>query len=108
MSRILAAVVAVLLLVPTAALAEDYTDPDYRDHDLDSMARGNGRQPAQLTDPAYGEAFVGAGVDSWMADAGQAANDLRAGRLYTGGARYVPGGSAGASSTLPSTSYFQP
>ena len=94
-SRITAALVVAMLLVPSAALADDYTDADYRDYDIDSLQRGNGRQPAQATDPAFAEAFVGAGVDTWLSDAGQAANDLRAGRLYTGAGRYVPGGSAG-------------
>jgi hypothetical protein len=81
--------------LPSPALADDYTDADYRDYDLDSQRRGNGRQPAQATDPAYGQAFVGAGADSWLADAGRAANDVRAGRVYTGGGRWIPGGSAG-------------
>lgn len=95
MSRAIAILLTAVLLVPTAALADDYSDADYRDYDLDSQQRGNARQPAQLTDPAYAQAFLGAGADTFLSDAGQAVNDLRAGRLYTGAGRYVPGGSAG-------------
>jgi hypothetical protein len=82
------------LLAATPAVA-NYPDPDYMAHDADNLARTLGRQQAQATDAEYGQAFVGAGLDSFLADSGMAANDLRAGRIYTGGGRYVPGGSAG-------------
>jgi hypothetical protein len=101
MRRMLAAALSLtaalgLTAVPAApALADDYSDADYRAYDIDAQQRGNGRQPAQLTDVDYGLAFLGAGTDSFLDDMGTVANDLRAGRIYTGGGRYIPGGSAG-------------
>lgn len=97
MTRVLVLLVVALMTMPTPAFAQssDYSDSDYRDYDMDAQARGNGRQPAQATDPEYGEAFLFAGADSWLSDLGQTANDARAGRIYGGGARWVPGGSAG-------------
>ncbi len=70
MSRAIAILLTAVLLVPTAALADDYSDADYRDYDLDSQQRGNARQPAQLTDPAYAQAFLGAGADTFLSDIG--------------------------------------
>ncbi len=91
-----AVVAAASLGVTTAGPAlADYPDPDYVQHDVDNMARAQGRQTTQATDPEYGEAFVFAGADTFLSDLGQTVNDARAGRVYTGGGRYIPGGSAG-------------
>jgi hypothetical protein len=51
----------------------NYPDPDYVEHDADNMARAHGRQVDQATDAEYGEAFVGAGTDTFLSDLGQTA-----------------------------------
>ena len=95
-AALLILLLALALLPAVPAAADDYADPDYLAYDLDAMARTQGRQVAQATDPVgYGLPFIGAGIDTFISDAGQAVNDLRAGRIYGGGGRWIPGGSAG-------------
>lgn len=86
--RRLIAHAAVLLclfaLVPGGARADDYTDPDYLQHDLDNYTRARGRQITEAISPAYHAAFAGACADSSGRAVAKQVNDVRFGRIYAG------------------------
>lgn len=75
-------VLGALLCVPLGAAADDYSDPDYLQHDLDNYFRARGRTIGESTDPAYHPAFAGACADSTGRSAAKQANDVRFGRVY--------------------------
>ncbi len=91
--RLGAVVLAVLVLTSVRADAapvpNDYTNPEYLQHDLDNYFRARGSQIAQATSPTYTPAFVGAAGDSMLRAAAQQINDLRYGRVYAGFSHYV-------------------
>ena len=97
---LLAAAVAVALVAaaPLAVADEgpsDYSNEAYRQHDLDNMARAEGRRAAAATDPEWHEAMRTAGAESWFEAQGEQLADLEYGRIRTGGAQIGPGGTAG-------------
>lgn len=87
---LLSAAVAAALLAAAPAWSEDYTDPDYLEHDADNYARARGSQLQQATSTTYTPAFLGAAADSMARAAGKQANDVRKGRVYGGFSPYVP------------------
>jgi dienelactone hydrolase len=70
--------------VPSAPAADDYSDPEYTEHDLDNYTRARGRQISEPTSPAYHQAFAGACADTSARALAKQANDLRFGRVYGG------------------------
>ncbi len=85
---LLAALAAVALLAPPA-VADDYTDPDYAQHEADNLTRGRGMQLYQLTSPDYHAAFIGASGDSFLNAQAHQVNDARYGRAYVGASQYM-------------------
>lgn len=69
---------------PGVAAADDWTDADYRDHDVDNYTRARGRMIAEGTDPAYHRAFVSACLDSQGRSVLKQANEALNGRIYGG------------------------
>ena len=64
--------------------ADDYTDAEYRDHDLDNYTRARARMYQEALDPSYGASFASACADSQGRAALKQGNELRNGRVYGG------------------------
>jgi len=69
---------------PTAQAADDYSNPEYAEHDLDNYTRARGRQITEPTSPSYHQAFVSACADTSSRALAKQVNDLRFGRVYGG------------------------
>lgn len=67
-----------------APVADDYSDADYREHDLDNYTRARARMYAEALDPDYHRAFASACLDSQGRSAVKQVNDLASGRVYGG------------------------
>lgn len=89
-----AALCGVLAAVPQAA-ANDYSDPAYREHDLDNASRSSARQRGMFTSPEYGSAFVWSASESWLNAQTNQLRDLRTGRVHATLGQLLPGGAVG-------------
>jgi hypothetical protein len=81
------AVVATLLCLtavaaPSTARADDWSDPDYREHDLDNYTRARGRTISEATDVAYHESFASACLDTTGRSLTTTTSEARFGRVY--------------------------
>lgn len=83
-----AGAVLVALAAPVAA-QEDYSDPEYREHDQENTFRSRSQARAQLTSPSYLEAFGVVSAQAALERLGRQLNDVRFGRVY-GGVGWVP------------------
>ena len=83
-TRLATAALLAILVFPAPALANDYSDPEYAQHDLDNYTRGRGRQITESISPDYHQDFVGACADSQARAAAKQVNDIRSGRIYGG------------------------
>jgi dienelactone hydrolase len=85
------------LAAPQASAAANYSNRQYRAHDIDNVSRStvSGRQRAYLTDPDYGRAFTPAAAESFLKDLGRQVADTSHGRLYLTLGQLLPGGSVG-------------
>jgi hypothetical protein len=81
---------ALAVLLTGVAQADDYSNPDYAQHDADNLTRGRGAQIYEVTTPAYASDFVAAAADSSGRHLGKQLSELRQGRLYGGLSGYVP------------------
>jgi len=86
---------ALLLMGSIAAQANDYSDPAWREHDTENMARSSARQRGMATDPEYMTAFMKSGGRTWWDATGNQLADLNAGRLHGGLGQVLPGGAVG-------------
>ncbi|HVV38605.1 MAG TPA: hypothetical protein VHC63_18500 [Acidimicrobiales bacterium] len=82
---------------PDAHAAATYSNPQYRAHDLDNVARStaHGRQIQYVTDVDYDRAFTPAAAESFLKDLGRQVADLPHGRVYATLGQLLPGGSVG-------------
>ena len=81
---ILLALVMALAIPSGAGAADDYSDPEYAEHDLDNYTRARGRQITEPSSITYHQAFAGACADTSTRAIAKQANDLRFGRVYGG------------------------
>ncbi len=91
--------VAVLMtgaLLPLAQ-ADDWSDPDYLQHDIDNVSRStvSGRQLMYLTDPTYAAALAPAATQAFLTNVGRQVSDLPHGRVYATLGQLLPGGAVG-------------
>ena len=110
MSRRLICLIAILgLFAALPASAEghygDYSDAEYRQHDLDNYFRARGKTIYQATTPGYWAAFAGAGAHSVTQAQSNQVEDARYGRLYTGASQYVPTFGVGDPEAYSSVTY---
>jgi hypothetical protein len=79
--------ISVLCLLVTGmpvAHADDYSDPEYFQHDLDNYTRARGRQISESISPQYHSHFSGACADTSARAAANQVNDVKFGRVYGG------------------------
>lgn len=87
---LLCAMLIVATVIPAgAAGAEDYTDPVYREHDLDNANRSRGGLLSQATSPSYLTSFATVSAQELVKLAARQAEDAAHGRVY-GGVGWVP------------------
>lgn len=70
--------------VTGADTMDDYSDADYRDHDIDNYTRARARMYEEALDPSYHGSFAEACLDSQGRAALQQAGDLPEGRIHGG------------------------
>lgn len=80
-----------------AQAADNYSNKDYRTHDLDNVSRSivSGRQLAYLGDVNYGKAFTPTAAESFLINLGRQVADLQRGRYYLTLGQLLPGGQVG-------------
>jgi dienelactone hydrolase len=85
MRRLGLVLLCLFVLVPgPARAADDYSDPEYLEHDLDNYTRARGRMISESSSVDYHQDFAGACADSSSRAVAKQANDLRFGRVYGG------------------------
>lgn len=70
--------------VGAGQMADDYSDSEYRDHDVDNYTRARARMYQEALDPEYGASFASACVDTQGRAALKQANEAKDGRVYGG------------------------
>jgi hypothetical protein len=81
--RALALGVLVMVSAPLGArAADDYSNSDYLQHDLDNYSRARGRTIYEANDPEYHKAFASACADVTGRQATRSASEARFGRVY--------------------------
>jgi hypothetical protein len=87
---LLCALLLVATVIPAgAAVADDYTDPAYREHDLDNANRSRGGLLTQATSPSYVTSFATVSAQELAKMAARQVEDAPHGRVY-GGVGWVP------------------
>ena len=89
----------------------DYSCPDYLEHDLDNYSRARGRQITEPASPEYHQEFLSACADSSSRAIGKQADDVQDGRGYGGVGQATCWWSVGDAPTYnsvnPERIYFQ-
>lgn len=93
-----AATSLLLGVVHHPARADDYSNADFLNHDLDNIARSVGpgsRQITAGTDPAQVQTGLVHGIDEWVSNVGTQVSGLPAGRVHGTLGAPIPGGTVG-------------